>query len=98
MAAVQANHVSAIFLFVGDFNGYHRKWLSSTTTNSHGVSAYDFATSSWLLSTLRKFRSLNSVGDDFDGTGCSKLVYFGKIFRKHQNNLITVCGAVQYLA
>ena len=33
MAAVQAEDVSASFLFVGDFNGPHLKWLGSTTTN-----------------------------------------------------------------
>ena len=36
MAAVQAEDVHASFLFVGDLNGYHPKWLGSTgstTTN-----------------------------------------------------------------
>ena len=31
MAAVQAEDVRASFLFVGDLNGHHQKWLSSTT-------------------------------------------------------------------
>ena len=31
----------ASFLFVGDFNGHHQEWLGSTTTNSHGVAAFD---------------------------------------------------------
>ena len=44
MAAVQAEDVRASFLFVGDFNGHHQEWLGSTTTNSHGVAAFDFAT------------------------------------------------------
>ena len=44
MAAVQAEDVRASFLFVGDLNGHHQEWLSSMTTNSHGVAAFDFAT------------------------------------------------------
>ena len=44
MPAVQAEDVRASFLFVGDLNGHHREWLGSTTTNSHGVEAFDFAT------------------------------------------------------
>ena len=37
MAAVQAADARASFLFVGDLNCNHQEWLSSTTTNSHGV-------------------------------------------------------------
>ena len=44
MAAVQAEDVRASFLFVGDLNVHHQEWLSSTTTNRHGVAAFDFAT------------------------------------------------------
>ena len=44
MAAVQAEDVRASFLFVGDLNGHHQEWLGSTTTNSHGVAAFDSAT------------------------------------------------------
>ena len=44
MAAVQAEDVRASFLFVGDQNGHHQEWLGCTTTNSHGVAAFDFAT------------------------------------------------------
>ena len=33
MAAVQAENVSASFLFVGDLNGNHQEWLGSRTTN-----------------------------------------------------------------
>ena len=44
MAAVKAEDVRASFLFVGDLNGHHQEWLGSTTTNSHGVAAFDFAT------------------------------------------------------
>ena len=44
MAAVQAEDVHASFLFVGDLNGHHREWLGSTTTNCHGVTAFDFTT------------------------------------------------------
>ena len=36
--------VRASFLFVGDLNGHHQEWLGSTTTNRHGVAAFDFAT------------------------------------------------------
>ena len=44
MTAVQAEDVSASVPFVGDLNGHHQEWLSSTTTNRHGVAAFDFAT------------------------------------------------------
>ena len=44
MTAVQAEDVRASFLFVGDFNGHHQEWLGSTTTNHHGVAAFDFTT------------------------------------------------------
>ena len=44
MADVQAEDVRASFLFVGDLNGHHQEWLGSTTTNRHGVAAFDFAT------------------------------------------------------
>ena len=47
MAAVQAEDVRASFLFVGDLNGHHQEWLGSTTTNRHGVVAFD---SLWLRS------------------------------------------------
>ena len=36
--------IRASFLFVGDLNGHHQEWLGSTTTNHHGVAAFDFAT------------------------------------------------------
>ena len=44
MAAVQAEDVHISFLFVGYLNGHHQEWLGSTTTNCHGVAAFDFAT------------------------------------------------------
>ena len=44
IAAVQAEDGRSSFQFVGDLNGHHRKWLSSTTTNRRGVAAFDFAT------------------------------------------------------
>ena len=44
MAAVEDEDISASFLFVGDLNGHHREWLGSTTTNHHGVAAFDFGT------------------------------------------------------
>ena len=43
MAAVQAEDVRASFLFVSDLNGHYQEWLESTTTNRHGVAAFDFA-------------------------------------------------------
>ena len=49
MDAVQAEDVPASFLFVGDLNGHHQEGLGSTTTNRHGVVAFNFATV-WLLS------------------------------------------------
>ena len=52
MAAVKADDVRTSFLFVGDLNGYHQEWLGSTTTNSHGVAAFDFATVSGVISWL----------------------------------------------
>ena len=52
MAAVQAEDVRASFLFVGDLNGHHQEWLSSATTNRHGVapltSQQSLVTISWL--------------------------------------------------
>ena len=44
MNTVQALDVRALFLFVFDLNGHHQEWLGSTTTNRHGVAAFDFAT------------------------------------------------------
>ena len=41
---MQAEDVRASFLFVCDLNGHHQEWLGSTTTNRHGVEAFDFAT------------------------------------------------------
>ena len=46
MAAVQAEDVRTSFLFAGDLDGYHQDWLVSTTTNRHGVAAFNFATMS----------------------------------------------------
>ena len=44
MAAVQAADVHASFLFVGDLNGHHQEWSSSTAMNCHGVAALNFGT------------------------------------------------------
>ena len=44
MAAMQAEDVRASFLFVGELNGHHQKWLGSTTTKRHCAAAFDFAT------------------------------------------------------
>ena len=44
MAAMHPEYGRASFLFMGDLNGHHQEWLGSTTTNSHGVKTFDFAT------------------------------------------------------
>ena len=44
MAPGEAEDVRASFLFVDDLNGHHQEWFCSTTTNRHGVAAFDFAT------------------------------------------------------
>ena len=44
MTSVQAEDVRDSFLFAGDLNGHHDEWLGSTTTNRHGVAAFDFGT------------------------------------------------------
>ena len=44
MAAVLSADVRASLLFVGDLNGHHQEWLGSTTTNRHGVAAFEIAT------------------------------------------------------
>ena len=44
VATVQAEDMRASFLFVCDLNGHQKDWLCSTTTNRHGVAAFDFAT------------------------------------------------------
>ena len=44
MAAMQAEDVHSSSLFVGDLNGHYQEWLGSTTTNCHGVAAFDFST------------------------------------------------------
>ena len=43
-ATVQAEDVRASLQFVSDLNVHHQEWLGSTTTNLHGVAAFDFAT------------------------------------------------------
>ena len=45
MAAVPTEDVRASFLFAGDLNGHHQEWLGSTTTNRHGVAAFEPSTS-----------------------------------------------------
>ena len=52
MAAVQAEDVRASFMFAGDLNGHLQEWLGSTTTNRHGVAAFDFATASGCVQLL----------------------------------------------
>ena len=44
LVSVHSEDIRASSLFVGDLNGDHPEWMSSTTTNRHGVAAFDFAT------------------------------------------------------
>ena len=45
MAVLQVEDVvHASFLLVGDLNGHHHEWIGSTTTNRHGIAAFDFGT------------------------------------------------------
>ena len=44
MAAVHTEDIRASSLFVGDLNGHHQEWLGFTTSNCHGLAAFDFAT------------------------------------------------------
>ena len=44
VAAVKTEEICASFLFVGDSNCHHQEWLGSSTTNRHGVAAFDFET------------------------------------------------------
>ena len=44
MAVVQTEDVRVSFLFVCNLNGHHPQWLGSTTTNRHGIAAFDSAT------------------------------------------------------
>ena len=46
MAAVPPEDMRASILFVGDLNGHQQELLGSTTTNRHGIAAFDFATAS----------------------------------------------------
>ena len=41
---MQTEDIRVCFLFVGDLNGHYQEWLGSTTTNRHGVAAFDLAT------------------------------------------------------
>ena len=41
---MHAEGVLTSFLFMGPLNVHHQEWLGSTTTNRHGVAAFDFAT------------------------------------------------------
>ena len=50
MAAVQTEDTYASVLFEGDLNCHHQEWLGSTTTNRHGVAAFDFPNWVWLRS------------------------------------------------
>ena len=44
ISAVQAEDVRASFMSAGDLNCHHQEWLGSTTTNRHGIAAFDFET------------------------------------------------------
>ena len=64
MASIQENDRKAAFLFVGDFNAHHRKWLNSVSpTDCHGLRAIDFSTESGcdLLIQRPTHRSGNAI-------------------------------------
>ena len=61
MSAVQAEDVRASFLFVGDLNGHHQEWLRSTTTNRHGVAAFDFSQLCMVATSLLSARPMHVV-------------------------------------
>ena len=44
MSAVHTEDIRASVLFVCDLNGHHQELLGFTTTNHHGVAAFNFAT------------------------------------------------------
>ena len=47
MAAIQESDRKASFVFIGDFNAYHKEWLNSISqTNCHGFRALDFSSES----------------------------------------------------
>ena len=52
IASVQTGDILASFLFVGDVNGHHQEWLGSTSTNGHGVAAFELAMSPVVISWL----------------------------------------------
>ena len=52
MAAVQDKDVRASYLFVGDLNRHHQKWLGSATTNLLGVPALTTQQSLVAISTI----------------------------------------------
>ena len=44
MANIQNNDRKSDFLFIGDFNAYHREWLNfASLIDGHGRRGYDFA-------------------------------------------------------
>ena len=62
MAAVQAVDVRVTYLFVDNLNGHHQKSLGSTTTNRHGVAAFDFTT----VSGCDRSRPTHACGGTLD--------------------------------
>ena len=112
MAAVQAEDLRASFLFVGDLNGHHQEWLGSTTTNRHGVAAFDFACGGTLdllmtdVPDLVRVSVVAPIGNS-DHSSLSAVISMvqavpnlcvsRKVFLKHHVNWNTVCGAMQDL-
>ena len=74
MATVQAEIVRVTFMFVGDLNGHHQEWLDSTTTNRHGVAAFDFVTVSGYDQLVNSYTWWNTWPLDdwcfWPSTGC----------------------------
>ena len=109
IAAVQAEDVRASFMFVANLNGHHREWLGSTTTNRHGVAAFDFITVSGcdqlvVGPTHARGGILDLLMTDVTdvvrvpvAAPIFNLCVSRKVFHKHQVNWNAVCGAMQDL-
>ena len=56
-------------------NGYHQEWLGSTTTNHHGVAAFDLATLSGCDLLVNGFTHARGGALDIQMTDISVLVW-----------------------
>ena len=64
MAKVQFVDRKAPFLFIGDVNAHHEKWLGSSTTYPHGRAARDFASSSGCKQMVTEPTHINEAALD----------------------------------